>query len=93
MMLIPCPFCGRRAQDEFVCGGQAAVARPGPAPQVDEATWAHYLYLREQPRGWLYERWGHTHGCGEWFNLLRDTRTHEIQGPYDILAPRPAAHS
>jgi sarcosine oxidase subunit delta len=93
MMLIPCPFCGPRAQDEFVCGGQTGIARPGPAQEVDDAKWAKYLYIRDNPRGWLYERWGHRSGCGEWFNLMRHTRTHEIVGPFNILDPRPDLQS
>lgn len=91
MMLVCCPFCGPRAQEEFVCGGITGVQRPGPAPDVSDQQWAQYLYHRETPRGWIYERWLHAHGCGEWFNLLRNTVTQECKGPFPILTSRAEA--
>jgi len=91
MLLIDCPFCGPRAQSEFVCGGQSAIARPQPPEQVDDRAWGAYLYFRDNPKGEHYERWCHRLGCGLWFNLLRDTVTHEIRAVAPIDAPRGAA--
>lgn len=88
MLLIDCPWCGPRDEIEFVCGGESHIARPGP--DVDDATWANYLFMRTNPRGRHAERWGHVHGCGQWFNLVRDTVTHEIAAVYRFDQPRPA---
>jgi sarcosine oxidase subunit delta len=30
------------------------------------------------------ERWCHSFGCGQWFNVLRDTVTHEIVTTYGM---------
>ena len=30
MLLIPCPWCGARAQSEFSYGGDATLKRPAP---------------------------------------------------------------
>ena len=29
--------------------------------------------MRKNPRGLHAERWIHQHGCGRWFNAIRDT--------------------
>ena len=78
MLLVPCPWCGPRDEIEFSYGGQAEVAYPrDPAALSDEA-WARYLFVRDNQRGRLRERWVHTHGCRRWFDVTRDTVTHEI---------------
>lgn len=76
MLRIPCPWCGTRDETEFVYGGEAHVERPALAASDEE--WTAYLYLRVNPLGPLAERWRHARGCGQWFNLRRHTRTHEI---------------
>jgi len=78
MLLIACPFCGPRAQLEFVFGGQSEIVRPQPPEAVSDREWAEYLFYRDNPKGDHYERWCHRHGCGLWFNVLRDTLTHRI---------------
>jgi sarcosine oxidase subunit delta len=87
-MQIPCPWCGLRDEGEFVCAGTAHLARP--PLDADGETWAHYLFFRENPKGPHAERWRHVHGCGQWFNLSRNTVTHEITAVYAITdaAPR-----
>ncbi len=87
MLQIPCPICGVRDESEFVFGGPSHITRPDP--QVDDATWAEYLFVRENPVGLHYERWLHAYGCGRWFNLARDTLTHEILKAYPMGAPKP----
>ena len=47
--------------------------------------WAHYLHFHAKPKGWLAERWVHFACCGRWFNLWRNTITHEI-GLVNILS-------
>ena len=82
MLLIDCPFCGPRDEDEFRCGGEAHIERPVPAETVDDARWTDYLHNRANPRGLHCERWCHSAGCGQWFNLARDTVTHRIAAVY-----------
>ncbi len=89
MMQLHCPLCGPRAESEFHCGGTTAIARP-PLNCSDEA-WGAYLYFRDNPKGDHAERWRHTYGCGQWFNVLRDTVRHEVKAVYGITEPRPGA--
>ncbi len=88
MLLIPCPWCGAREETEFACGGESHIARPDPQAASDR-DWAEYLYYRTNPKGLLAERWLHAQGCRRWFNLLRDTVTHEIRAVYKMGEPRP----
>jgi len=87
MLLIPCPWCGERNESEFVCGGEAHIERP--QPDADHERWAHYLHYRANPQGIVRERWLHARGCRRWFNVLRDTATHEIRAAYRIGEPPP----
>lgn len=77
MMLISCPFCGPRADIEYVYGGVAGLSHPDD--QADEATLTEYLFLRDNPKGWHREVWVHRHGCGSWIEVERHTVTHEIR--------------
>jgi heterotetrameric sarcosine oxidase delta subunit len=90
MLLIECPWCGPRDEQEYECGGQSHIQRPGPAEDVSDAQWAGYLYYRLNPRGGHAERWVHRYGCGRWFNMVRDTTTHQILAVYRMDEPRPA---
>jgi len=89
MLLIACPFCGPRDEMEFRSGGESHNARPGPAAEVTDAAWGSYMFERRNPRGPNYERWVHAAGCGQWFNLARDTATHEITAIYAMTDPKP----
>ncbi len=87
MLQIPCPWCGTRDETEFHFGGEAHVERPGI--DVSDARWADYLFNRENPQGLHYERWYHTYGCSQWFNVVRDTVTHEIHVVYKMGETKP----
>ncbi len=87
MLQIPCPWCGTRDETEFHFGGEAHVERPGI--DVSDAEWADYLFNRENPKGLHYERWFHTFGCRQWFNVARDTVTHEIHVVYKMGETKP----
>ncbi|MEK9849700.1 MAG: sarcosine oxidase subunit delta [Candidatus Puniceispirillum sp.] len=84
MLLIPCPFCGPRDETEFSCGGEAHIARPLADTQISDAEFAEYLFMRDNPKGLFLERWRHSAGCRRWFNLARDTISHEIIEVYPM---------
>jgi heterotetrameric sarcosine oxidase delta subunit len=89
MLLIPCPWCGPRNEDEFHYGGQAGVAYPEDPALLSDEEWARYLFFRDNPRGPFAERWCHSAGCRRWFNVLRDTSTDRILVVYKLDEPRP----
>ncbi len=89
MLRIPCPWCGVRDEVEYRFGGESHLERP--APDAADAHWADYLFNRDNPSGVHHERWCHSYGCGQWFNLARDTVTHQIIAVYRMGEPKPAA--
>lgn len=78
MLRITCPFCGERDELEFGCGGEAHIARPLAENSITDSEFAEYLFLRDNPKGVFLERWYHAAGCRRWFNMARDTVSHEI---------------
>jgi sarcosine oxidase subunit delta len=88
MMRIPCIRCGPRDEHEFICGGTSHIARPGL--DASDQQWGEYLFFRDNPKGLHLERWRHVYGCGEWFNVARNTVTHEVLGVYAMTDPPPA---
>jgi sarcosine oxidase subunit delta len=88
MLRLACPYCGVRDQPEFRFGGQSHITRP--ELQVSDAVWTDYLFVRDNPKGMLYERWLHEYGCGRWFNVARDTATHEVRAVYRMGEAKPA---
>lgn len=87
MLRIACPYCGVRDQPEFRFGGQSHIARP--SFDSSDEVWAEYLFNRDNPKGMHYERWLHEYGCGRWFNVARDTATHEIRAVYRMDESKP----
>lgn len=57
--------------------------------ECTDAEWAGYLFNRENPKGVHYERWLHAYGCGRWFNVARNTITHEILAVYRMGERQP----
>lgn len=84
MLFIRCPWCGERDEHEFSYGGEADIARPQRPDRLSDAEWADYLFMRANPKGPLCERWVHSAGCRRWFNVKRDTLTHEITAVYKM---------
>ncbi|NMN06532.1 MULTISPECIES: sarcosine oxidase subunit delta [unclassified Novosphingobium] len=83
MLLIRCPYCEEdRPEVEFVYGGEAHIARPLDPAALSDQDWEHYLYIRRNPRGRHHERWRHTHGCGRFFNAVRDTVSDRFEQTY-----------
>ncbi len=92
MLLIECPWCGQRAETEFTCGGEGAIARPLDPAQLSDREWGDYLFMRKNPKGMHHEQWRHAAGCGRWFNALRDTATYRFHAtwkPSDAPPPLP----
>ena len=75
MLRIACPYCGRRAQAEFVF--ERALDAILPLNATPHAAVAH-LYARDNPKGWSWELWRHTAGCSAWLKLHRHSVTHQV---------------
>ncbi len=82
MLLIACPWCGARPENEFHYGGEAHIARPNDPSALDDTAWAGFLYMRSNPKGRHAERWRHIHGCGRFFNCVRDTVSDRVLATY-----------
>ena len=78
MLLIPCPYCGPRNSADMTYRGEAAT-RPDPATTTPNE-WRDYLYLKNNPAGWLKENW-YCNGCRRFFSLERNTITLEFRQP------------
>lgn len=84
MLIIQCPYCGARPEIEFSHGGQAHLTRPRDPAAIDDEAWSDFLYGRDNAKGPHRERWRHIHGCGKFFNAIRDTRTDRFLITYGI---------
>ena len=80
MMLIPCPHCGPRNEDEFLCWSESEPRRPRDPSALSDDQWNDYIYNRTNPKGPNRERWWHVRGCRRWIVVERNTVTHEITG-------------
>lgn len=89
MLRIHCPWCGPRDEPEFRWGGEMPGARPAARGEVSDTAWAEYLFLRDNPKGLIRERWLHALGCRQWFVVVRNTVTHEIRATSRIGEPLP----
>ncbi len=89
MLLIPCPYCGPRSEEEFSYGNEAHIPRPKEPDKLDDAEWAEYVFMRSNTKGVFLERWMHAQGCRRWFNVARDTVSYDILAVYEMGAPRP----
>jgi sarcosine oxidase subunit delta len=87
VLLIDCPHCGPRAQEEFVYERTSdAVVRFEDTPEAAIAT----LYARDNPRGASEEIWWHAYGCRGWMLIRRDRVSHAIAW-VRALGPEPLA--
>ncbi|GMQ90529.1 MAG: sarcosine oxidase subunit delta [Gammaproteobacteria bacterium] len=89
MLQIKCPWCGERDEHEFSYGGEAHITRPKNPDKLSDEQWADYLFMQQNTMGLFLERWVHAHGCRRWFNVRRDTVTHEITAVYKMGARPP----
>ncbi|MFP5340359.1 MAG: sarcosine oxidase subunit delta [Gammaproteobacteria bacterium] len=90
MLLIHCPYCNaERPEVEFTYGGQAHIVRPQDPSTFTDEQWRDHLFVRANPRGLHAERWRHIHGCGRFFNAIRDTVSDKFVTTYKAGQPRP----
>ena len=76
MLLITCPHCGPRNDNEFTFSGEVI---PRPDVDTDAATWRRYLYMKSNNAGWQEERWFHLSGCRRFLLIERNLDTNEIR--------------
>lgn len=91
MLLIHCPYCDEiLPEPEFAYAGEAHIARPLDPSALSDEEWRDFLFIRTNTRGPHYERWRHIHGCGRFFNALRDTVSDRFLMTYKAGEERPA---
>lgn len=78
MLIITCPFCGPRSENEYIYGGPSKQRRPENASDCSNKEWVEYLTVSTNPVGPVSENWWHVRGCGEFVTVERDTLTHDI---------------
>ncbi|MBE7185653.1 sarcosine oxidase subunit delta [Mesorhizobium sp. RP14(2022)] len=90
MLLIRCPYCEEeRPELEFRNGGQAHIARSTDIVQESAEAFERFFFIRDNPKGVIFERWRHIHGCGRFFNAVRDTITDKFHHTYKAGEPQP----
>ena len=90
MLLIHCPYCEEeRSELEFRHGGDAHIARPTNMADITDEEFEAFFFLRDNPKGLIFERWRHVHGCGRFFNAARDTVSDKFFASYKAGEPKP----
>jgi sarcosine oxidase subunit delta len=90
MLLIRCPYCEEeRPELEFRHAGEAHLVRPSPITQMSDEDFEGYFFIRQNPKGLVYERWRHVHGCARFFNAVRDTVSDKFVMTYKAGEPKP----
>jgi len=79
MLLVPCPHCGPRNSADMRYVGESQI-RPDPN-NTPMTQWRDYLYMHDNPAGWLVETWYCRSGCRKYFKLERNTDTNEFRRP------------
>jgi sarcosine oxidase subunit delta len=90
MLLIRCPYCEEdRPELEFRHAGEAHIARPANIAAESDEDFQTFFFIRSNPKGIVYERWRHIHGCARFFNAVRDTVTDKFVTTYKAGEPKP----
>lgn len=90
MLLIHCPYCDEILPEaEFAYAGEAHIARATVPSELSDEDWEGFLFIRSNVKGPHYERWRHLHGCGRFFNGVRDTVSDKFLTTYKAGEPRP----
>ena len=94
MLLIHCPYCEEeRPEVEFAGAGEAHIDRPKDMNAMSDAEFEKFFFIRDNPKGVNYERWRHIHGCGRFFNAVRDTVSDKFLTTYKSGEKKPALSS
>lgn len=90
MLLIKCPYCGdEHSELEFRGAQDAHIERPKNITETTDEEFVEFLYWRDNPKGIIFERWRHIHGCGRFFNAVRDTVSDKFLLTYKAGEPKP----
>ena len=91
MLLIHCPYCEEeRPELEFRNAGEAHIARSPSISEESGEDFEKFFFIRSNPKGVIYERWRHVHGCARFFNAARDTVTDRFLATYKAGEPKPS---
>lgn len=91
MLLIYCPYCQEnRSELEFRGSGDAHIDRPQNITEISDEEFAEFFYMRDNPKGLIYERWRHISGCGRFFRAIRHTVSDKFVMTYRQDEPKPA---
>jgi sarcosine oxidase, subunit delta len=89
MLLIHCPYCEEaRPELEFRNAGEAHIARSQNLAAISDGDFEAFFFIRSNPKGVIYERWRHIHGCGRFFNAARDTVSDRFFTTYKAGEPK-----
>jgi sarcosine oxidase subunit delta len=90
MLLIHCPYCDEdRPEHEFRNAGEAHIARPENIAEISDEEFEGFFFIRSNPKGIIYERWRHIHGCARFFNAVRDSVSDKFLMTYKAGEKRP----
>ena len=90
MLLIRCPYCEEeRPELEFRNVGEAHIARSTDIASISDDDFEKFFFIRSNPKGIIFERWRHMHGCARFFNAARDTVTDKFLAVYKAGEPKP----
>ena len=90
MLLIHCPYCEEeRPELEFRNAGEAHIARAADIASISDDDFEKFFFIRSNPKGIIFERWRHIHGCARFFNAARDTVTDKFLITYKAGEPKP----
>lgn len=90
MLLIHCPYCEEdRPELEFRHAGEAHLVRSPTMSEISDEDFEGYFFIRSNPKGIVYERWRHIHGCARFFNAVRDTVSDKFLMTYKAGEPKP----
>ena len=90
MLLIRCPYCEEeRPELEFRNAGEAHIARSQNIAAISDDDFEKFFFIRSNPKGIIFERWRHLHGCARFFNAARDTVTDKFVLTYKAGEPKP----
>jgi len=63
--------------------------RPSDISAISDEAFEEFFFLRDNPKGLIFERWRHMHGCGRFFNAARDTVSDKFLQTYKAGEPKP----